>query len=213
MTGAGRGAADAMRCRGLAARHQSARRAVAVLARHRSRRKAARRRQQRADVAQARRRWIREQGLLDPAGWFLSMKPASTPTWCGSTATPRAARDWLITCRLATGKPSPSWRRCGTTNGGPMVVDGPMNGELFLAMSNNAGADTRAKRHRRDGSPARHKVAGVAGDCGSRRNAALPAAVFAISTDRDAYSNSRRTCASCRAHRQRRPLRHRSFSS
>jgi transposase len=64
--------------------------------------------QKRADVAQARRRWIRDQGLLAPPGWFLSMKPASTPTWCGSTATPRAARDWLITCRLATGKPSPS---------------------------------------------------------------------------------------------------------
>ena len=31
---------------------------------------------QRKDVARARRQWIREQGLLDPAGWCLLMKPA-----------------------------------------------------------------------------------------------------------------------------------------
>ena len=56
-----------------------------------------------------------------------------------------------------------------------------------------------------------HKVAGVAeGDCGSRRNAALPAAVFARSQpDRDALQQIQGVHAQARrAHRRRRPLRH-----
>jgi hypothetical protein len=40
--------------------------------------------QQRADVAQARRRWIKEQGLLDPAHLVSSTRRQSVPTWCGS---------------------------------------------------------------------------------------------------------------------------------
>jgi len=39
---------------------------------------------QRADVAQARRRWIREQGMLVPPGWCLSTRPRSAQTWRGS---------------------------------------------------------------------------------------------------------------------------------
>jgi transposase len=37
---------------------------------------------QRADVARARRRWIREQGMLDPAGGIFSTRQQSAPIWC-----------------------------------------------------------------------------------------------------------------------------------
>ena len=41
--------------------------------------------QQRADVARARRRWIREQGMLDPARLVFIDETAVSTTWCGST--------------------------------------------------------------------------------------------------------------------------------
>ncbi len=46
---------------------------------------------QRADVAQARRRWIREQGMLVPPGWCLSTRPRSAQTWRGSGGVLRGA--------------------------------------------------------------------------------------------------------------------------
>jgi hypothetical protein len=52
--------------------------------------------QKRADVARARRRWMREQGMFDPAGWCSSTKPARIQRWYGSR--PRSA--WRATCRL-----------------------------------------------------------------------------------------------------------------
>jgi hypothetical protein len=39
--------------------------------------------QQRLDVARAQRRWMREQGLFDPARWWLSTTPRLAPTWRG----------------------------------------------------------------------------------------------------------------------------------
>ena len=49
--------------------------------------------QERADVARARRRWMREQGMFDPAVWCSSTRPRPTPPWCGFEAAARAAFD------------------------------------------------------------------------------------------------------------------------
>jgi transposase len=42
--------------------------------------------QERPDVARARRRWMREQGMLTRLGWCSSMKPQPQPTWYGFEA-------------------------------------------------------------------------------------------------------------------------------
>ena len=48
----------------------------------------------RADVARARRRWIREQGFLTPPASYLSTKLQSPPTCCGSTVGAHAESAW-----------------------------------------------------------------------------------------------------------------------
>ena len=47
----------------------------------------------RADVARARRRWMREQRMFDPPVWCSSTRPRPTPPWCGFEAAARAASD------------------------------------------------------------------------------------------------------------------------
>ena len=53
-----------------------------------------RREQERVDVARARRRWMREQGMFDPARLvFIDRDRRLTPQWCGFEAAARAASD------------------------------------------------------------------------------------------------------------------------
>ncbi len=47
--------------------------------------------QERADVVRARRRWMREQGLFDPAHLVLSTRLPHPPIWRGGTAAASAA--------------------------------------------------------------------------------------------------------------------------
>src|SRR6267378_804053 len=58
----------------------------------------------RADVARARRRWIREQGFLDPAHLDLSTRRQSPLTCCGSTVGTHAASAWSAMPRWDTGR-------------------------------------------------------------------------------------------------------------
>ena len=89
--------------------------------------------QHREDVARARRKWIREQGLLDPARLvFIDETSVNTsmvrlysrPPWgaIGRSRTVRRLGDHDL--RLGTAP---------RQNGGPAVFKGAMNGEMFLA--------------------------------------------------------------------------------
>ena len=113
--------------------------------------------QQRADVARARRRWIREQGLLDPARLvFVDETGVNTHMVRLYGHAPRGVR-------LVDRVPFGNWETITFVAAlrhdkmvAPMVVDGPMNGELFPRLCQTLpGAGTQAKRHRCDGSPAR----------------------------------------------------------
>jgi transposase len=120
--------------------------------------------QKRKDVARARRKWIREQGLLDPAKLvFIDETSVNTNMvrlygWGPSGV------------RLVDHVPLGKWetltfvsalRRDGMV--APMLIDGPMNGELFLAYVEQCLAPTLKPQ---DivvvDNLASHKVAGVA---------------------------------------------------
>lgn len=102
---------------------------------------------QRADVARARRRWIREQGLLDPARLvFLDETAVSTNMVRLYGRGPRGER--------VNGEvPQGTWKtitfvaalRCDKMVA-PMVFDGAMTGEMFLAYVEQCLAPT-LKRH------------------------------------------------------------------
>ena len=47
--------------------------------------------QEQADVARARRRWMREQGMFDSARLVFLTRPPPTPPWCGFEAAARVA--------------------------------------------------------------------------------------------------------------------------
>jgi transposase len=89
---------------------------------------------ERADVARARRRWIREQGMLDPARLvFIDETAVSTNM---ARLSGRAARGERVIGRIPLGE----WktitfvaalRHNGLT--APMVIEGPMTGEVFRA--------------------------------------------------------------------------------
>ena len=89
---------------------------------------------QRADVACARRRWIREQGLLDPARLgFIDETAVSTNLVRLSGRAPRGIR-------LIGEVPLGTWKTITFVAAlrhnkmtAPMVIDGAMNGEMFLA--------------------------------------------------------------------------------
>jgi transposase len=90
--------------------------------------------QERADVARARRRWIREQGLLDPAHLVFIDETAVNTNMTRSRA--RAPKGERVIGRVPFG----AWKtltfvaalRCdGMT--APMMINGAMNGEIFLA--------------------------------------------------------------------------------
>jgi transposase len=89
---------------------------------------------QRADVARARRRWIREQGMLDPARLvFIDETAVSTNM---ARLRGRAPRGVRLIGRVPLGE----WKTITFVAAlrhnkmtAPMVVDGPMTGEMFLA--------------------------------------------------------------------------------
>ena len=90
---------------------------------------------QRSDVARARRRWIREQGMLDPARLvFIDETAVSTNMARIRGRAPRGVR-----CDFGH-VPLGEWKTITFVAGlrhnrmtAPMVVDGPMTGEMFLA--------------------------------------------------------------------------------
>ena len=118
----------------------------------------------RADVARARRRWIREQGLLDPARLVFIDETAATTNMVRTHGwSPRGER-------LVGDVPMGQWKTltfiAGFRQSGivaPMVINGAMNGETFLAYIEQCLVPTLK---RRDivviDNVSFHKVAGVA---------------------------------------------------
>jgi transposase len=120
--------------------------------------------QKRKDVAQARRKWIREQGLLDPAKLvFIDETSVNTNMvrlygWGPSGV------------RLVDHVPLGRWETLTFVSAlrhdrmvAPMLIEGPMNGELFLAYVEQCLAPTlKPKDIVVVDNLASHKVAGVA---------------------------------------------------
>src|SRR5260370_625831 len=119
--------------------------------------------EQRADVARARRRWIREQGLLDPARLvFIDETAVSTNMVRPNGRSPRGER-------LIGYVPLGHWETVTFVAGlrltgvvAPMLINGAMNGEIFLAYLEQCLAPTLKRRDIVvvDNLPA-HKVLGV----------------------------------------------------
>jgi transposase len=120
--------------------------------------------QQRKDVARARRKWVREQGLLDPARLvFIDETGANTNMV-------RLYGRGLRGVRLVDHVPFGNWKTVTFVSAlrhdkmvAPMVIDGPMNGELFLAYVEQCLVPTLKPNDIvvADNLPA-HKVPGVA---------------------------------------------------
>jgi transposase len=119
---------------------------------------------ERPDVARARRRWIREQGMLDPAQLvFIDETAVSTnmTRLCG-----RAARGVRVIGRVPLGEWKTITFVAGLRHNGmtaPMVVEGPMTGEMFRAYVEQCLAKTLRRNDIvvMDNLKA-HKVAGIA---------------------------------------------------
>src|SRR5262247_3817257 len=119
--------------------------------------------QQRADVARARRRWMREQGMFDPARLvFIDETSANTKMVRLYGRCPRGER-------LVSHVPQGHWktitfvaalRRHGMT--APQTIDGSMTGKKFLAYVEQCLAPTLKRKDivMIDNLPA-HKAAGV----------------------------------------------------
>ena len=120
--------------------------------------------QHREDVARKRRKWIREQGLLDPARLvFIDETGVNTSMVRLYGRGPRGVR-------VVDHVPFGGWKTITFVSAlrhdkmvAPMVVDGPMNGELFLAYVEQCLAPTLKPNDivMLDNLPA-HKVPGVA---------------------------------------------------
>ena len=90
--------------------------------------------QHRKDVARARRKWIRQQGLLDPARLvFIDETAVNTSMARLYGRGPRGVR-------LVDHVPQGNWKTITYVSAlrhdkmvAPMVIDGPMNGDIFLA--------------------------------------------------------------------------------
>jgi hypothetical protein len=120
--------------------------------------------QKRAEVARARRRWMREQGLFARRDWYFSTRPPPTPRWCGFVAAVGVATDWSITHRTDIGKTITfvaGLRQRGMT--APFVHEGAMNGPMFLVYVRQCLVPTLSRGDIivMDNLPV-HKVAGVA---------------------------------------------------
>jgi len=119
--------------------------------------------QEREDVARARRRWLRQQGFLDPARLVFIDETAT------STNMVRPRGRCLRGDRLIGSTPHGHWKTmtlvAGLRNNGivaPLVLDGSMNGTTFLAYVEQFLAPTlnRDDIVIMDNLPA-HKVPGV----------------------------------------------------
>ena len=119
--------------------------------------------QKRADVARARRRWIREQGMLDPARLVFIDETATSTNMVRVRG--RCARGE----RLVASVPHGHWKTitflAGLRHDGivaPFVIDGAMNGPAFLAYVEQCLAPSlgRGDIAIMDNLPT-HKVAGV----------------------------------------------------
>jgi transposase len=117
----------------------------------------------RADVARARRRWLREQGLLDPARLVFIDETAVTTNMVRLNGWKARGE------RLVDDVPMGKWETLTFIAGlrqtgiiAPMVIKGPMNGEAFLAYIEQCLVP---KLKRRDivviDNVSFHKVAGV----------------------------------------------------
>src|SRR5580658_9927921 len=96
-------------------------------------------------------------------GSSSSTRPPRTPRWRAFTVVRPGASDAAPPCPMAIGKPPPSPLDCVTTGiAAPMVLDGPMNGEAFLAYVEQALVPELRPRDIviMDNLPA-HKVQGV----------------------------------------------------
>jgi transposase len=103
--------------------------------------------QARPDVARARRRWIREQGMLDPARLVFIDETAT------STNMVRLRGRCLRGERLVASVPHGHWKTmtfvAGLRHDGivaPLVIDGAMNGEFFRAYIEQGLAPTLSRR-------------------------------------------------------------------
>jgi len=99
---------------------------------------------------------------LTPLGWCLSTRPLPAQTWCGSEVVARAGSGWSHRFRMDIGKQSLSSPACHDGIVAPFVIDGAMNGPIFLAYIEQCLAPTLGRRDIviMDNLPA-HKVAGV----------------------------------------------------
>jgi len=120
--------------------------------------------QKRKDVARARRKWIREQGLLDPAKLvFIDETSVNTHMVRLYGRGPSGVR-------LVDHVPFGQWETLTFVSAlrhdgmvAPMLIEGPMNGELFLAYVEQCLAPTlKPKDIVVVDNLASHKVAGVA---------------------------------------------------
>jgi DDE superfamily endonuclease len=119
--------------------------------------------QHRADVARARRRWVRQQAFLDTTRLVFLDKTATTTNMVRLRGPcPRGVR-------LISHVPQGPWKTMTFVAAlrhnkmvAPMVVDGPMNGEIFLAYVEQCLAAT-LKRNDVGvmGNPPAHKVPGA----------------------------------------------------
>src|SRR5712691_10975553 len=120
--------------------------------------------QKRADVARARRRWMREQGMFDPARLVFIDET------CTNTAMVRLRGRAPRGERLVDYAPQGHWKTITFVGGlrqrgmtAPLVIEGAMNGPMFLAYVQQCLVPTlkRGEIVLMDNLPV-HKVAGVA---------------------------------------------------
>jgi transposase len=107
-----------------------------------------------ADVSQARRRWIREQGMLDPARLVLFIDETAVSTNLARLRG-RAPKDVRVIGTVPLG----TWETITFVAAlrhdkmtAPIVIEGTMTGEMFSRLCRAVlGSDAPAQRHRRDG--------------------------------------------------------------
>jgi transposase len=103
--------------------------------------------QQRADVARARRRWIREQGFLDPARLVFIDETAVSTNMVRPNG--RSARGERLIGYVPLGHWETVTFVAGLRHTGivaPMLINGAMNGEIFLAYLEQCLAPTLKRR-------------------------------------------------------------------
>ena len=102
--------------------------------------------QQRADVARARRRWMREQGIFDAARLVFIDETSANTKMSGCMAGASAASDWWIMSRRAL--EDDHLRGCSRRHGmrASQTIDGSMTGKKFLAYVERCLAPTLKRK-------------------------------------------------------------------